>query len=108
MYYWVLNYPNDKVLVNFINQSFFVLTEMPDKSRCIYFDMNLFHLDGSPIEKALLHIFKSEKFNEYNIIVNSKECHPAQISNIQFCPEIISKFYINMIPLCMQRNSLKK
>jgi len=102
LYYWVLNYPSDKVLVNFINQNFFVLPEMPNKSRFIYFDMNLFYPDGSPIEKALLHIIKSEKFNEYNIIVNSKGCCPAQISNIQFCPEVISKFFINMIPLYMQ------
>ena len=101
MYYWVLNYPSDKILINSTSQGFFVLPEMPNKSRCIYFDMNLFYLDGYPIEKALLHVFKTDRLNEYNIVVYSDECYPVQISNIQLCPGIIYKFYINMIPLHM-------
>jgi len=102
LYYWILNYPSDKILINTINKSFFVLPEMSNISKCIYFDMNLFYPDGSPIENATLHVYKSDRFNEYNIIVNSKKCYPVQISNIQFCPEVISKLYINMIPLHLQ------
>jgi len=107
LYYRALNYPSDKIIINSINQSFFVLPEMTNTSRCIYFDMNLFYPDGSPIEKALLHVFKSARFNEYNIIVNSKECYPVQISNIQFCPGVISKLYINMIPLHLQNFNMQ-
>ncbi|MDF2615564.1 MAG: TRAP-type transport system, periplasmic component, predicted N-acetylneuraminate-binding protein, partial [Sedimentibacter sp.] len=49
---------------------------------------------------ALLHIFKSDKFNEYSIVINSKGYHPAQISNIQLYPGLISKYCIQMIPSC--------
>lgn len=65
---------------------------------CIYFDMNLMSPDGLMIEESLIHVFKSDVFNGYSILVNSNGYYPVQISNIQFYPGIISRFYINMIP----------
>ncbi|MEL7648939.1 MAG: TRAP transporter substrate-binding protein [Sedimentibacter sp.] len=50
------------------------------------------------IEESLIHVFKSDVFNGYSILVNSNGYYPVQISNIQFYPGIISRFYINMIP----------
>jgi tripartite ATP-independent transporter DctP family solute receptor len=98
LYYWVLNYPCDKFYIS-PAQGLFVLQEH-DNLQCLYFDVELTDEEGLPIEKALLHIFKSDKFSEYSIIINSKGCHPAQISNIQFYPGIISKYCIQMIPSC--------
>lgn len=65
---------------------------------CIYFDMNLVSPDGLMIEESLIHVFKSEGLNSYSILVNSNGYNPVQISNIQFNPGIISRFYISMIP----------
>jgi tripartite ATP-independent transporter DctP family solute receptor len=97
LYYWVLNYPCDKIYIS-PAQGLFVLQEH-DNLQCFYFDVELTDQEGLPIEKALLHIFKSDKLNEYSIVINSRGYHPAQISNIQFYSGIISKYCIQMIPL---------
>jgi tripartite ATP-independent transporter DctP family solute receptor len=93
-----LNYPCDKIYIS-PDQGLFILQEH-DNLQCFYFDVELTDQEGLPIEKALLHIFKSDKFNEYSIVINSKGYHPAQISNIQLYPGLISKYCIQMIPSC--------
>ncbi len=97
MYYWVLNYPNDKIYIS-PGQGFFFLPHHVN-SQCFYFDVDLTDQVGLPIEKALLHIFKSYRYNEYSIIINSEGYHPVQINNLQFYPGIISKLCIDMIPV---------
>jgi tripartite ATP-independent transporter DctP family solute receptor len=97
LYYWVLNYPCNKIYIS-PAQGLFVLQEH-DNLQCFYFDVELTDQEGLPIEKALLHIFKSDRYNEYSIIINSKGYHPVQISNLQFYPGIISKLCIDMIPV---------
>lgn len=97
MYYWVLNYPSDKINIS-PSHDCFVLPERYN-SPCIFFDVDLTDQAGLPIEKALLHILKSDRYNEYSIIVNSKGYHPVQVNNLQFCPGIISNLCIDMIPV---------
>lgn len=61
--------------------------------------MELTDQEYLPIKKALLHIFKSDKFNEYSMVINSKGYHPVQINNIQFYSGTISKYCIQMLPI---------
>lgn len=98
MYYCVLHYPKDKIFIEHINQCLFMLPQMLTDWNCVYFDMNLMSTDGLMIEEALIHVFKSDEFNEYSILVNSNGCYPVQISNIQFSSSIISRFYVSMTP----------
>lgn len=97
MYYWFLNYPSDKIHIS-PRQGFFVLQEH-DNQQCFYFDVELTDQEYLPIEKALLHIFKSDKFNEYSMVINSKGYHPVQINNIQFYSGSISKYCIQMLQI---------
>ncbi|WP_312833336.1 TRAP transporter substrate-binding protein [Sedimentibacter saalensis] len=99
MYYWVLNYPCDKIYSG-ANQELYVLQEH-DSSECSYLSVDLTNHEDLPIEKALLHIFKSDKFNEYTIVINSNGYHPVEISNIPFYPGKTLKLCIDMIPVSM-------
>lgn len=100
LYHCVFDYPDDKVFIN--NQSFFTLPENNNKIPHCFFDINISSVNGLPVKKANIHVFKSDKLNKYNMIINSKGHYSVQFNNIQFYPGIISKFYINMIPFGTQ------
>lgn len=95
LFHYIFNYPKDKVSVR--NHSFFILPEKSGINTYHFFDLNICSINGLPIKKALIYIFKSDRINEYDIIIDSKGYYPVKLNNVKLYPGIISELYANMV-----------
>lgn len=99
MYYWDFYFLKSNSCNNFNNNLNYFKYPKRFNSNPYGFDFNIFSVDGTPINNALISVFALNAFNEYNIRIDSDGYYPVQINNILFNTCTKPNYNINMYPI---------